>query len=93
MSRVLPLIGFGVGFLCLGFYWHIYNDVFTMFIQKYVLTSFTAWGVVYTSDKFYEFMYMVWRILPWLCVFIGVLLLLSAGASSSSVSSGKEVSE
>jgi len=83
MSKVVPLIGFGVGIMVVGFYWHLYNDVFLMFIQQYVLGSYTAWGVSYTHDKFFDFMYMVWRILPWICVFIGVVLLIAAGASAS----------
>lgn len=91
MSKVIPLIGFGVGLMCVGFYWHIYNDVFLMAISPYVLTSYTAWGVHYTSDKYFDFMYMIWRILPWICVGVGVVLLLAAGASSGDGS--KEVAE
>ena len=83
MSKIIPLIGFGVGLMCVGFYWHLYNDAFLMFISPYVLTSYTAWGVSYTHDKWFDFMYMIWRLLPWLCVGAGVVLLIAAGASSS----------
>jgi hypothetical protein len=91
MSKVIPLIGFGVGLMCVGFYWHLYNDVFIMAISPYVLTSYTAWGVSYSSDKYFDFMYMIWRLLPWVCVIVGVLLLIAAGASSSG--DGQEVAE
>ena len=83
MNKIIPLIAFGIGLLVLGLFWHLYNDVFLMSIQKYVLTSYTAWGVSYTHDKYFDFMYMIWRLLPWICVFVGILLLLAAGASSN----------
>jgi len=91
MSKVIPLIGFGVGIMCVGFYWHLYNDVFIMEVSPYILSSYTAWGVIYSSDKYFDFMYMIWRLLPWICVIVGVMLLIVAGASASN--SGQEAVE
>jgi len=91
MSKVIPLIGFGVGIMCIGFYWHLYNDVFTMFISNYIPGSYTAWGISYSSDKYFNFMYMIWRLLPWICVGVGVLLLIAGATSASGESKeGKE---
>jgi hypothetical protein len=92
MNKIIPLVGFGVGLMVLGLFWHLYNDVLTMSIMPYILTNYTAWGVSYTHDKFFDFMYMVWRILPWICMGVGVLLLFAAGSSSSG-SSDSEAKE
>lgn len=89
MNKLIPLLGFGVGLLVLGLFWHLYNDVFEMALLPYVLTNYTAWGVSYTHDKYYDFMYMVWRLLPWFCMGIGILLLFAAGASASGDSSSE----
>jgi hypothetical protein len=83
LNKIIPIIGFGVGLICLGLYWHLFNDVFLMTISPYVLHTYTAFGVSYTHDKYFDFMYMIWRLLPWICIIVGVILLIAAGVSSS----------
>jgi hypothetical protein len=89
-NKIIPLVGFGIGIICIGFYWHLYNDAFIMWINHYVLTSYTAFGVHFSYDKYFNFMYMAFRILPWVCMLVGVLLLIAAGTGASSSSSGGE---
>jgi hypothetical protein len=87
MNKVIPLLSFGIGLMCLGFYWHFYNDVLTLHLAPYFLHSYTAFGVAYTHDKYFDFMYMIWRLIPWIFVIIGIVLLIAAGTSSHSDSS------
>lgn len=81
---MIPLLGFGIGLLCLGLYWHLYNDVITINLNRYILTDYTAFGVHYTHDKYYDFMQMIWSIMPWLFTGAGVVLLIAAGVSGKS---------
>jgi len=83
LNKVIPLLSFGIGLLCLGLYWHLYNDVLTIYIAPFVLHDYTAFGVHYTHDKYHDFMQMIWSILPWILMMIGIVLLIAAGVSSS----------
>lgn len=88
MNKIMPIIGFGVGILVLGLYWQLFNDVLLIHISQYFMPSYVAFGTLYVSDKYFEFMYMLWRIMPWICMFVGLLLLVSAGAGTSNDTEG-----
>jgi hypothetical protein len=83
------LFAFGIGVLCLGLYWHLYNDVLTLRLNQYILIDYYAFGVHYTHDKFYDFMQMIWTMMPWMLMLAGIVLLIAAGATASN----KEASE
>jgi len=84
LNKVIPLLAFGIGLIVLGLWWHFYSDVINMFILPYALHDYTAFGVHYTHDKYFDFMYMVWRIMPWILLVLGVFLLLLAGVVAGS---------
>lgn len=82
MNKMIPIFAFGIGLIVVGFYWALLNDMLNSFFLPYILTDYTAWGVHYTHDKYYDFIEMLFNILPWVLVLIGTILLIASGSGS-----------
>jgi len=65
----MPILMIIFGLFVSGFYWHIWDDS-TTYIQPYVI-----------NDEYYTLIRFVWDIIPLLILFVGVVWLISEGAS------------
>lgn len=73
MSKVIPLIGFGVTLIGAGFFYHLFDDVIINYIAPYMLTD------IYQTGRNF-----LWDLIPWLVILIGIFCLIAAGIMSTS---------
>ena len=67
MSRVGPLVVFGLALVVGGMYWMLW-DGSRDFLNNILI-----------QDQYYLLMYWVWRIIPGIILFVGIMCLISAG--------------
>ena len=71
MSKVVPLIIFGVTITVCGVYWALWDG------SREYLDS------ILVEDAYYTLMYFGFRVLPIILIFIGIMSLIAAGVSKS----------
>ena len=71
MSKILPLVAFGLGFLGAGAFFSLYDGAMPY------LSSFVI------EDKYYLFMESLWSVFPAIIMFIGIVFLIAAGVAAS----------
>jgi len=67
MSRVGPLVVFGLTLIVGGMYWMLW-DGSRDFLDNILI-----------NDEYYILMYWVWRVIPAIILFVGIMCLISAG--------------
>lgn len=67
MSRVGPLVVFGLTLIAGGMYWMLW-DGSRDFLDNILI-----------ADEYYTLMYWVWRVIPAIILFVGIMCLISAG--------------
>ena len=67
MSRVGPLIVFGLTIIAGGAYWMLWDDC-----RSYL-------DNILIQDEFYLLMYWIWRVIPAILIFVAIMCLISAG--------------
>ena len=70
MSKVIPLIAFGMTFVLGGAYWVLWDDS-----QSYL-------DSILIEDEYYELISFGWRMIPAVIIMVGVMCLIAAGVSS-----------
>ena len=71
MNRIIPLIGFGLGLITVGGFWSLYNDTLSYF------------DFLVMNDPYYEFMALIWKVMPLIFILIGIMCLIGAGVSAT----------
>jgi len=71
LSRVVPLVVFGITLFVGGLYWAVWDGS----------RSFIDFLVI--NDVYYELAFFIWRMLPVVMLIIGILCLILAGVSAS----------
>ncbi len=70
MSKVVPLIMFGLAFVVGGLYWALWND------------SYGYLDSILIEDKYYSLIDFGWRMIPPVILFIGIMCLIAAGITA-----------
>ena len=70
MSKIAPLVLFGLAFVVGGMYWSLWND------------SWDAFDNIVIKDSYYELINFGWRMIPAVILIIGIMCLISAGILS-----------
>jgi hypothetical protein len=65
---VISLLAFGLGLLGFGFYYKLFEDITTIYFQKYII-----------NNLYFQMSDLVWDMLPYLVIIIGILCLIGAG--------------
>jgi len=78
LSRVIPLIAFGLTIVVGGLYWALW-DGSRSFIDQFVV-----------NDVYYQLMIWVWGAIPAILIIVGILCLIAAGVSVSGNRMGVE---
>lgn len=76
MSRVGPIVLFIFTILAAGMYWATW-DACRSYLDSIVI-----------NDSFYILMYWIWRLIPAVVLFVGIMCLISAGISHSREKAG-----
>ena len=71
MSRVVPLLIVGITLFIGGLYWSLWNDAST-YLDNFVV-----------HDEYYELVSFIWRMIPAVLLFVGVICLILAGISAA----------
>jgi len=61
-----PLIGFGLAVFLGGLLFHFYNDAITEFFSKYIVD---------VNDDFYLFSDLIWDMIPFIIILLGIVCL------------------
>jgi hypothetical protein len=67
LSRVVPLIAFGVALVVGGFYWAVWEGS-RGYLEDFVI-----------ADEYYNLGLLIWRIIPIVIIGIGIMCLIAAG--------------
>jgi len=72
MSATKPLIGFGLAIFLSGLLFHFYNDVITNYFSQYIVDL---------NDKYYLMENLLWDLIPFILIFLGIVCLIFGGIS------------
>ena len=70
MGAVAILFGVGIIFIGGGFFWRLFDDIITTYFSVYIYDP---------TDIYFLGSQLVWDAIPYLLLFIGVLIMIMAG--------------
>ena len=72
MGSVVLLFGFGIGFIFGGAVWKLFDDIINSYISRYVFNA---------TDPYYVASDLIWDVLPFIIIGIGVICLIIGALS------------
>ena len=69
------MFGFGLGLVSCGIYYRIYDDVINGYMSQYIFD---------TSNEYYVGSQLMWDMIPYVIILVGVLMLILGGLSARS---------
>jgi hypothetical protein len=70
MGAVAKIVAFGVGLFAGGLFWKLGEDILTSYFVQYIYN---------TTDPYYLASNLIWQMIPYALIFVGVLCLILAG--------------
>lgn len=70
MSKVIPLVMFGMAFILGGIYWHLWDD------------SIAVLDSILIEDVYYDLISFIWRLIPPAIIVVGIMCLIAAGIAA-----------
>lgn len=71
MSRVGPLVVFGLTFVVGGMFWALWDG------------SRSAFDSILVADEYYTLIFFIWRMIPVILLIVGIMCLVSAGIAKA----------
>ena len=68
MGFIEGLLGLGLGLFGFGFYYKLEDTILDTHFTKYIIPG-----------RFYDGSDLIWQLLPWICIILGAIIIVSAG--------------